>query len=90
MCSEEPPRLKGHWTEGLITSMKDTKLIVKQDDKVVVITDKYPKARFHFLVIPREDINSIFNLKRDHYSLLEHMEQVGKSVAQEYKDNEFM
>lgn len=89
VLSEQPPKKKGHWTEGLIVSMKDPKSIVKQDDKIVVIKDKYPKSRFHFLVIPKEEINSIFDLKREHHNLLEHMENVGKSIAQEHKGSEF-
>nr|CAD7433144.1 unnamed protein product [Timema monikensis] len=35
----------GHWAFGLLTSMKDPKLLVEEDTKIVVIKDKYPKVK---------------------------------------------
>ncbi|XP_063623811.1 aprataxin [Cydia splendana] len=60
-----------HWSLGLLGSMKDPELIVKQSDRVVIIRDKYPKAKVHYLILPQEDINSIYNLNKSHISLLE-------------------
>jgi hypothetical protein len=34
----------GHWAMGLLTSMKDPELIIKEDDTVVIIKDKFPKV----------------------------------------------
>ena len=34
----------GHWSRGLVDSMKDPDLIVVEDDKIVIIKDKYPKV----------------------------------------------
>jgi hypothetical protein len=33
-----------HWSLGLLSSMNDPELLIKEDDKVVVIKDKYPKV----------------------------------------------
>jgi hypothetical protein len=33
-----------HWAMGLLMSMKDPELFIKEDDKVVIIKDKYPKV----------------------------------------------
>lgn len=66
--STKQPR---HWSLGLVGSMKDPELIVKQSDRVVAIRDKYPKAKVHYLVLPQEDINSIYSLDKNHISLLE-------------------
>lgn len=37
---------KGHWSLGLKSSMEDPKLKVEEDDKLVIIKDKYPKVSF--------------------------------------------
>lgn len=34
----------GHWSQGLKASMEDPELKVDEDDKVVIIKDKYPKV----------------------------------------------
>ena len=34
----------GHWSRGLLASMDDPELKVTEDDKVVIIKDKYPKV----------------------------------------------
>ena len=36
----------GHWAMGLLSSMNDPDLKVQEDDKIVIIKDKYPKVRF--------------------------------------------
>jgi hypothetical protein len=33
-----------HWAMGLLMSMKDPELFIKEDDTVVIIKDKYPKV----------------------------------------------
>ena len=38
------PAKKGHWSLGLLDSMKDPALQVYTDDQLVVIKDKYPKV----------------------------------------------
>lgn len=32
------------WSMGLLSSMKDPELLMKEDDKIVAIKDKYPKV----------------------------------------------
>lgn len=58
-------------------------LQVYKDEKVVVIKDKYPKARYHWLVLPWDSIPSLKALRREHVELLEHMEQVGEHMVQQ-------
>lgn len=60
-----------HWSLGLLQSMEDPQSIVKETKQVVVIKDKYPKAKIHYLVLPRKDINSIYKMDQSHISLLE-------------------
>lgn len=50
------------WSNGLIGSMDDPELLVISSDSVVIIKDKYPKAQHHFLILPRENIHSIYKV----------------------------
>lgn len=54
---------------------------VYKDEKVVVIKDKYPKARYHWLVLPWDSISSLKALRPEHVELLKHMERVGKRMV---------
>ncbi|XP_078041479.1 aprataxin [Augochlora pura] len=81
---------KHHWATGLLVSMEDPVLKVKEDDKVVVIKDKYPKAQFHYLVLPKANIPSIWHVKKENESLLNHMADVGEALTKEHKDFEFL
>lgn len=78
-----------HWALGLLDSMNDPELQVTSDDLCVVIKDKYPKATFHYLVLPKEEISSLKKVNRDHVKLLEHMIKLGKTVIEEHADYNF-
>ncbi|XP_053559200.1 aprataxin isoform X2 [Bombina bombina] len=77
---------QGHWSQGLKVSMQDPAMQVYKDDKVVVIKDKYPKARHHWLVLPWESISSLKVLSAEHLDLLQHMHQIGGKMTQEQSD----
>lgn len=51
------------WQLGLQNAMKDPSLVVIKSNLAVVIKDKFPKAKHHFLVLPLEDIPSIFKVR---------------------------
>ncbi|XP_004712421.1 aprataxin isoform X2 [Echinops telfairi] len=70
----------GHWSQGLKISMQDPKMQVYKDEQVVVIKDKYPKARHHWLVLPWASISSLKAVTREHLQLLKHMHAVGEEV----------
>lgn len=53
---------KSSWNMGLVNSMHDPALLFISTDLGVVIRDKYPKARHHFLVLPKSDIPSIYHV----------------------------
>ncbi|XP_029012461.1 aprataxin isoform X2 [Betta splendens] len=76
----------GHWSQGLKTSMQDPKMQVYKDDTVVVIKDKYPKARYHWLVLPWQSIPSLKALCKEHCDLLKHMQQVADQIVQQCPD----
>ncbi|KAL6256246.1 hypothetical protein P5V15_012362 [Pogonomyrmex californicus] len=77
---------KHHWTAGLLQSIEDPECKIKEDDKIVVIKDKYPKAQFHYLVLPKENILSIWHVKKDHQDLLMHMHNVACGLVKDQTD----
>lgn len=79
-----------HWSAGLLNSMEDPECKVIEDDKIVVITDKYPKAQFHYLVLPKENIPSIWHVKKDHQDLLMHMHNIACKLVEDQADHEFL
>ncbi|XP_012667138.1 aprataxin isoform X1 [Otolemur garnettii] len=74
----------GHWSQGLKISMQDPKMQVYKDEQVVVIKDKYPKARYHWLVLPWASISSLKTITREHLELLRHMHSVGEKVIADF------
>uniref|UniRef100_A0A8D2D996 Aprataxin n=1 Tax=Sciurus vulgaris TaxID=55149 RepID=A0A8D2D996_SCIVU len=74
----------GHWSQGLKVSMQDPKMQVYKDEQVVVIKDKYPKARHHWLVLPWASISSLKDVTREHLELLKHMHSVGEKVIADF------
>ncbi|XP_008284720.1 aprataxin isoform X2 [Stegastes partitus] len=77
----------GHWSQGLKTSMQDPNMQVYKDDKVVVIKDKYPKARHHWLVLPWQSIPSLKALCEEHCDLVKHMQRVADQMVQQCPDS---
>ncbi|KAG7295994.1 hypothetical protein JYU34_021088 [Plutella xylostella] len=65
-----------HWSMGLLESMKNPELIVKETEKLVAIKDKYPKAKIHYLILPHENISGISKLNKSHIELLEEFKRL--------------
>ncbi|PNI99340.1 APTX isoform 20 [Pan troglodytes] len=57
---------------------------VYKDEQVVVIKDKYPKARYHWLVLPWTSISNLKAVTREHLELLKHMHTVGEKVIVDF------
>ncbi|PSN39836.1 Aprataxin [Blattella germanica] len=79
----------GHWSMGLLSAMNDPALKVKEDDKIVIIKDKYPKAKYHFLILPKADISSLAKVSKEQLNLLKHMDEQGHKLAEKYSDSHF-
>lgn len=52
-----------------------------QDDQLIVIKDKYPKAPTHLLIIPREHIVSLNEIESRHANLMSHIFLKVKEIA---------
>ena len=83
-----PTKRPPHWSKGLLASMEDPSMIVTSDDLTVTITDMYPKARHHYLVLPRKDIPSLKTLNESHVPLLTHMLQVARDFVSRLNEPE--
>lgn len=57
--------------------------VVFYDSRVVAIRDRFPKAKIHLLIIPRERIDNLSALLPAHLSLLEHMQTVAASLIEQ-------
>lgn len=76
-----PPKRTAHWSKGLLHSMEDPNMILTSDGETVTIRDMYPKAKHHYLVLPRENISSLKALDKSHVVLLTHMLKVSKQFV---------
>lgn len=77
------------WSQSLLKSLEDPNLKVKEDDRIIVIKDKYPKAKYHYLVCPKKDVAMLKKLTEDDIELLQHMDEVGREVAKKHEGVKF-
>lgn len=63
---------------------KHPEQVLEFNEKLVCIYDKYPKAKFHFLVMPRESLNFFSQLNENHLPLLETIYEKGKEIATKF------
>jgi aprataxin len=74
MASPEVKTYPNHWSQALFASMEDPELLEYEDDKISIIKDKYPKAKMHFLVLPRDNLATLFDLQGPaHADLVKYM-----------------
>ena len=79
-----PTKRVVHWSKGLLSSMQDRSLIMTSDDKAVIIKDLYPKAKHHYLILPKEDISSMNALNGSHIKLIRHMLKLAKVFTAQF------
>ncbi|KAF5288069.1 hypothetical protein FQR65_LT12119 [Abscondita terminalis] len=78
----------GHWSLGLLDAIKDPDNLVRQNATLVVIKDKYPKAKFHYLIVPKEDISSLKQVRKEHIKLMEQMQAMAEDIIEEDRHKE--
>merc|ERR1712029_436543 len=68
-----------HWSQGLVASMSDPDSVLFEDDELCVIKDKYPKARIHLLVLPKDTmLVNLNSLNDSHIPLIRRMVAAGQ------------
>ncbi|KXJ80411.1 hypothetical protein RP20_CCG025076 [Aedes albopictus] len=65
------------WFNALIRDIQFPTNHVARSDLAVVIRDKFPKSRQHFLVLPWADIDNVYQLTSQHIPLLNEMLRLG-------------
>ncbi|KAJ7335925.1 hypothetical protein JRQ81_013866 [Phrynocephalus forsythii] len=88
LCDSSKPGSSTHWNQSLKACMKNPDLQIYKDERVVVIKDKYPKARCHWLVLPWESIPTLSDVTQNHLELLEHMQAVGEKIIQQCSERD--
>ncbi|XP_041765994.1 aprataxin-like [Anopheles merus] len=86
MANSEPETAQlvaEHWSYQLVRELNDESLHLKSTSKSIAIRDLYPKARYHFLVLPRKDIDTLHELTIADVALLEDMYGLAQSVIKE-------
>lgn len=83
---EKKPKSGGHWSMKLHQSMQDPNLVIESDSLTVTIKDAYPKARHHYLILPKEHITSLCSLTAKHIDLLKHMDERSQSFIKRLVD----
>ncbi|XP_055587103.1 aprataxin-like protein [Uranotaenia lowii] len=69
---------------GLIRDMKKSVNQLICTELAVVMKDIYPKAKFHYLVLPWEDIDTVYQLSLENLPLLHEMHFLGSTVIQKF------
>lgn len=59
--------------------------IVYEDEKLVAFKDINPKTKVHLLIIPKEHIDSVNELKENHKDLISNMVLTAKKLAKDLK-----
>ncbi|XP_065072500.1 aprataxin-like protein [Ochlerotatus camptorhynchus] len=73
---------RGSWSFSLIRDMKNASNHIIRSDLAVIMRDKYPKSRHHFLVLPWNDIDTVYQLTRKDIPLLEEMHLLGTNAIE--------
>lgn len=58
------------WSDGSLLNLTTPSNWILSNSNLVVIADKYPKAKFHYLVLPRQKISSIFEVSNFSINIL--------------------
>ncbi|XP_064549832.1 aprataxin-like protein isoform X2 [Drosophila montana] len=68
----------------LTRKMEAGKDVVIQTDRAAVLRNvDCPKAEYHFVVLPKEDIANVTALKREHLALLDHMMDLANEIIEQ-------
>ena len=69
--------------------MQDPEFIVHSTDSLVIIRDKYPKAKHHFLILPKKSIARLKNIDPGDLSLLTEMDSEARKLIKRFPESEF-
>lgn len=81
-----------HSWSGITQAMVDRSCFVESDDEVAVLRENAPKAKLHYLIIPKENLKSLSGVSSKHISTIEHMYNAAKRIIAypEHKHHNFL
>ncbi|OUM58811.1 hypothetical protein PIROE2DRAFT_15833 [Piromyces sp. E2] len=85
--SESKTNNYSSWNDALLLYIKYPEkyksVIYRSEDKFLVVHDKFPKSKIHLLIIPKEEIKSIYYLNKNHILLIKEMVDLSKEIINE-------
>ena len=69
-----------HWSDGLVYAMEDPEQVFEEDHLTVTLKDGFPKARYHYLIVPKENLSSVSELCPKHLPLLRHIQHQAEDL----------
>ncbi len=88
VCTPAKRPSASHWSMKLTESMGNPDMVVHSDELTVTIKDGYPKAKHHYLVLPKEDIPSLRHINRTHIPLVKRMMENGRTLAKKLTEKD--
>lgn len=81
-----------HSWSGITQAMADRSCFVESDDEVAVLRENSPKAKLHYLIIPKENLKSLSGINSKHITTIEHMYNAAKRIISysEHKNHNFL
>lgn len=67
-----------------IVNRKTSASIIYEDDTIIAFNDIHPKAPVHFLVVPKQHIASMLDLRPEHSALIANLILKAKQIAIEH------
>ena len=88
-CADRPRPYRPHhvhWSMGIVHAINDPSQVYEKDDLTVTLYDGFPKASYHYLVLPKEEpIDSISELLPRHLPLLKRMDENAEKLIKKIK-----
>ncbi len=63
--------------------------VIAENDKILVIEDINPKAKIHYLIIPKKHIENINFIKEEDYPLVVEMAKMAKKLGEQLDSHSF-
>lgn len=78
---------KGKITMSIFKNIIDGKLPAErvfENERILAIKDKFPIAPVHILIMPKKEIRSIQEMKKEDFPLLKEIFEVAQKLAKEF------
>lgn len=60
--------------------MDDKSYFIECDDEVAVLKEKLPKAHFHYILVPKQNLRSLAELSTRHIPMIKHLYETANRI----------